>query len=276
MALSVREQQILSEIKQWEQQLFNYEPTDFGMTYDKWLGKSLQVIPDQIRKQFYAKLDSWLFHLHAFIQGSQAQIDARQRILEAARMFKVEINELADLNNLTIDQLIYLTNQQMAKQRLYSFTQGGLTATGGILLLGIDIPAMAIINLRAIQLIAMTYGYEVNTPYEMMTSLKVFHAATLPKRMQQKGWESLLEELDEGSEQFFYEGSEELTNDTWLEQPLKQVLKSLFILLFRRKLIQGVPVIGMVIGAGMNYQLTRNVTEFAHKYYQLKYLSRSN
>ena len=29
----------------------------------------------------------------------------------------------------------------------------------------------------------------------------------------------------------------------------------------------------MAIGAGTNYQLTRKVTEFAHNYYQLRYLN---
>ncbi len=44
------------------------------------------------------------------------------------------------------------------------------------------------------------------------------------------------------------------------------------IALFRKKLIQGIPLVSMAIGAGANYQLTRKVTEVAHKYYQLRYL----
>ena len=45
---------------------------------------------------------------------------------------------------------------------------------------------MAVINLRAVQLIAMTYGVEVNTPYEMMTALKVFNASIHPLRFQSR------------------------------------------------------------------------------------------
>ena len=84
--------------------------------------------------------------------------------------------------------------QQIARHRLYSFAQGGLAGTGGTLLLGTDIPAMAVINLRVVQLIAMTYGFEVNTPYEMMSSLRVFHTATLPARLQKEGWSILMNE----------------------------------------------------------------------------------
>ena len=46
---------------------------------------------------------------------------------------------------------------------------------------------MAVINLRVVQLIAMTYGVEVNTPFEMMTALKVFNASTYPHRLQSAG-----------------------------------------------------------------------------------------
>ena len=55
---------------------------------------------------------------------------------------------------------------------------------GGALSVASDLPAITFINLRLVQLIAMSYGYEVNTPKEMMISLKVFHAGTLPKRLQ--------------------------------------------------------------------------------------------
>ena len=103
-------------------------------------------------------------------------------------MYLIRILEkIEDLKKLDIDQLQYIAEQQIARHRLYSFAQGGLAGTGGTLLLGTDIPAMAVINLRVVQLIAMTYGFEVNTPYEMMSSLKVFHTATLPPAFTKRG-----------------------------------------------------------------------------------------
>ncbi len=273
MSLTAREKQVIEEIKTWEQKLYQYEPTDFEATYNKWLERAFELIPEEVRSEFFLKLDNMLFHLHAAIQGTQLQMDARQRIITSARTFYKDIEDVSDLKNLSIDQLIYLADHQIAKHRLYSVAQGGLTGTGGVLLLGSDLPAMTIINLRVVQLIAMTYGYEVNTPHEMMTSLKVFHAATLPNSIQHKAWKSLIDELDGTDEHFFfYEGSEELTDVTWMAHPLKQLMKAMLIIVFRRKIVQGVPLIGMAIGAGMNYQLTRKVTEFAHKYYQLRYL----
>ncbi|MEH7122802.1 EcsC family protein [Bacillus sp. JJ1532] len=272
MALTEREQKVWSEIQEWENKLYSYESNDFELTYEKYMEKSFHLLPENIQQQVFSALDNWMFHLHALIQGSQLQLDAKERILQAGRVFNVQIESVVDLQLLTIDQLQYIAEQQIARHRLYSFAQGGLAGTGSSLMLGADIPAMAVINLRVVQLIAMTYGIEVNTPYEMMSSLKVFHAATLPSRMQMRAWEELISELQNEQDFYFYEGKEEIADVSWMEQPVKQLLKGVAIYMFRNKFIQGIPLISMAIGAGINYQLTRKVTEFAHKYYQYRYL----
>lgn len=270
--LTERENKLLAEIKEWEQELYSYEPNDLILTYEKYLDRAFTLLPEQTQREFFSVLDTWLFHLHSLIQGSQLQHDAKERILAAGRVFSEDITQVEDLKQLSIDQLQYIAQQQIARHRLYSFTQGGLSGTGGPILLGTDIPAIAVINLRVVQLIAMTYGYQVNNPFEMMTSLKVFHSATLPARMQGQGWDQLMNELQSADDYYFYEGEDELTDPSWIEQPLKQILKALSILLFKNKTLQGIPFVSMAIGAGMNYQLTRRVTDFAHKYYQMRYL----
>ena len=272
MPLTDRETLVLNEIRSWENNLLNYESNDFQLLYEKYLERSFSLLPEKVQRQFFSVIDGWLFHLHSIIQGSQLQIDAKERILSSGRIFKKDIEKIADLRQLNIDQLQYIAEQQIARHRLYSFAQGGLSGTGGTLLLGADIPAMAVINLRVVQLIAMTYGFEVNTPFEMMTSLKVFHTATLPARLQKEGWSSLIAELEAREELYFYEGNEKITDITWLEQPVQQLFKAMVIMLFRKRAIQKIPLVSMAIGAGTNYQLTRKVTDFAHKYYQLRYL----
>ncbi|RSK28165.1 EcsC family protein [Bacillus sp. HMF5848] len=272
MSLTPYEKKRWQYIQSWEQRLGEYEPTDIERSFEKWLFSSFQQLPDELRNSTFAQMDNWLFHLHAYIQGSQWQHEAQERILSTARAIQSDITELEDLQSLSLEQLVVLADHNIAKHRLYSFIQGGLTGTGGVLLLGVDIPLMIALNLRAVQLVAMTYGHNVNTPFEMMTSLKVFHAAALPKRLKYEGWQNLRQGLETSTQRFFYEGTDELTNETWLEQPLKQLVKMIVVYSLRRKLIQGIPVIGMGIGATLNYQLTRKVTEYAHTYYQYRYI----
>ncbi|XJZ26483.1 EcsC family protein [Bacillota bacterium Lsc_1132] len=266
------EKKVLREIREWENQLLRYEPNDFQLTFEKYIDQSFLMLPEKIQEQFFSMVDSWLFHLHAIVQGSQLQAEAKERILSSARIFNPSIEKISDLKLLEINQLQYLAQQQIARHRIYSFAQGGLSGSGSGLLLGMDIPAMAVINLRVVQLIAFSYGFETNTPYEMMASLKIFHAATLPKRMQHAGWMELVEEFSAEKDSYFYEGREAVTDAKWMEQPLQQMLKALLIFLFRKKDVQGIPMISMAIGAGMNYQLTKKVTDFAHHFYLLRFL----
>lgn len=272
MTLTNREKLALQEIRDWEKNLYNYEANDFQLVYDKYIEQSFQLLPDHIREQISSSFDSWLFHLHAFIQGTDVQMDAKERILSSGRVFQHDIQTIEDMKALSLDQLQYIASQHIARHRIYSFAQGGVSGTGETLLLGADIPGMAVINIRSVQLIAMTYGTEVNIPYEMMTALKVFNASLLPQRLQRDAWQELVSNIKKTNDHYFYDGKEELANVAWMEQLMKQLLKGLAIVLFRKKIIQGIPMISMAIGAGANYKLTRKVTEFTHKYYQMRYL----
>lgn len=271
MPLTDREKKVLDELSQWESNLYGYEPNDFELAYDRYLDRSFSMLPEEVQERFFTLFDSGLFHLHSLIQGSQLQMDAKERILASGRVFQPDLETIQDLKELPIEQLEFIAGQQIARHRIYSLVQGGLSGSGGNLVLGSDMPAMAVINLRIVQLIAMTYGFEVNTPFEMMVALKVFHTATMPSRLQSSGWTELKNDLDQAEDYYFYQGSDDLTDVTWLEQPIKQIFKGMAIMLFRKKHLQGLPVISMAIGAGANYQLTRRVTEFAHKYYQMRY-----
>jgi hypothetical protein len=275
MTWTERDKKVREELAEWENKLLSYQPNDFELTYEKYIEKAFALLPEEIQTQFFTLLDDWLFHLNALIQGSQFQLEAKDRILSTGRIFEPSIESIPDLRNLEIDQLNYIVKQQVARHRFYSFAQGGLAGTGGTILLGADLPAMAVINLRAVQLIAMSYGFEVNTPFEMMTSLKVFHIATLPPRLQMSGWQELKAELSD-SDDYLFVGNEKLTDVSWIEQPIKQLFKAMAIVAFRRKFLQGIPLVSMAIGAGSNYYLTRKVTEFAQHYYQMRYLLQKN
>ena len=109
---SKREQAILDNIKEWEAQLVEQEATDFQKVFDKWLHATVAKLPEKKRKEFFTKADGWLFHLHAFIQSSQAQLDARNRILGTSRLFDESIEQLEDLKALSIDQLTYIAEHK--------------------------------------------------------------------------------------------------------------------------------------------------------------------
>ncbi|MFK2824669.1 EcsC family protein [Bacillus sp. B190/17] len=272
MAWTERDEVVWEEIMTWEQSLAEHEGNDFQYTYSKWLSTAMEAIPEEMLSAFFGQLDGALFHMHSLLQGSQFQNEARERILTSARVFREDVKVIADLKKLTIDQICYLNSQQSSRHRLYSLIQGGITGTGGAVPLGTDLAVMAALNLRAVQITAMTYGYDPQMPFEMMASLKVFHAASLPERLKIEGWQELLIELEERDHPYFYKETEQLTDLTWMEGPVKQLGKLLAITLFKNKKTANLPLISLAIGAGTNYRLTKSITEFAEKYYQYRWL----
>ncbi|MFC7373376.1 EcsC family protein [Fictibacillus iocasae] len=269
-----RDEQVWRDIQEWEHDYFTYEPTDFGRTYDKWLSSQLEKLPSEWGGTVSEWIDASLFHIHALIQNSQFQLDTRKRILSEARTFREDIYEIEDLQKCTIDQLIYMADQEIARNRLTSLAQGGLAGTGGLLLLGSDFPAAVTLGVRSVQSIALHYGFDIQKPAEMMRSLKVFHMATLPKKHQGEKWDELFHELSTTEDHpIFYAGNDEVADINWLSQPLKQGIKALAIVMLRKKLVQGIPLFGMALGAASNYQQSRRITEMAHRFYQKRFLS---
>jgi hypothetical protein len=270
MNISGQEEKLLSEIEDWEEGLFNYIPNDIEQIYSRWIESSFEDIDHDHKNDFFNKIDNYLFHLHAFIQNSRSIYELKQQYVRKGRIFDETIETIPDLKMLSIDQLMYINDQHIARQRMISLVQGGLTGYHPTFAT-LDLPSLIAINLRSVQTIAIGYGCDIQIPSEMMLSLKVFHAATLPKRLQGKAWSDLFEELKEHSGPvFFYEGNEDLTELATFEMPLKHLLKVFFLKRMRNK--QKIPILSSVIGAGLNYNFSKNITNFAQKFYQKRLL----
>ncbi|MCJ7839728.1 EcsC family protein [Lederbergia sp. NSJ-179] len=272
MNLSKREEHLWEELHEWRQAFFEYESTDLENTYDQWLDKAFSLLPENVQDQFLLKIDDWLFQLNSLLRGTKLQKEAAESILGVAKSMDEQVQSISDMRNMPVDQLTFLAEQQASKHRLYSLFQGGMTGSGQTLAISSDFVAMLVINLRAVQLIAMSFGYEVQSPKGLLETLKVYHVATMPERMKMFGWEDLMEDLQKNDQQFYYDTPARITELIWIDEPLKQLIKTAIILLFSKRKISGIPIFSVMIGAGVNYQTTRKVTRFALKYYQYKHL----
>jgi len=271
MSWTDNEQKVWEDIERWIHSFQTYEENDFQNLYGKWVDKAVSAIPESLTEPFFEKMDTWLFHLHSLLQGMQIQEEARERIIKSAKAFDASIFNIEDMKNLSIDQLSYIADQHVSRHKIYSLLQGGMTATGQPIFLSSDFLALVLINLRSVQLTASTYGYDVRKPFEMMTALKVFHAASLPNRLKGIGWDDLTNDLEEHHSYYFYEGMEKIMDYRWLEEPFKQLLKVFFISLFNKKASKS-SFVSLAMGAGINYQFSRKVNQFAEKYYQYRFL----
>ncbi|WP_411953650.1 EcsC family protein [Alkalibacillus sp. S2W] len=268
------EERVLVDLSRWEDELASYVSNDFEKMYEMWVQDQFQKLPKHVQQRFFNSVDQWLIYTYTFLQGTQMQQDAYDRLLQIGRTYDETINTIEDLSQLSIEKQTYLANQHVAKNRLYSFVQGGMAGSGGWFLLGVDVPLMVGLNLRTIQLIGTSFGYNMHNPIEMLLALKVFHAGALPKRLRYEAWQELKENVNEYDS--FMGEHEELTNPTWAEQPLKSIFKTLAIVLSRRKMIQGLPIVSVGIGAAVNYKTAKDVSEFATRFYQYRSIQSSN
>ena len=273
MTLTRREETLLEELHTWRQTFLEYEATDLENSYDKWVDQAFSLLPESLQIQFFERLDDWLFQLNSLLRGTKLQNEASERILNTARSMNEEVESISDMRNkMSVAQLTFIAEQQASRHRIYSLVQGGMVGSGQPLFISSDFLAMLVINLRAVQLTAMSFGYDVQSPAGLLETLKVFNVATMPERMKMFGWEDLMEDLQKNDEDFYFDIHERITDPSWVDEPLKELLKISLIMLFSRKTISGIPLISVAIGAGMNYRTTRKVTHFAIKYYQYKHL----
>ncbi|WP_332634424.1 EcsC family protein [Halalkalibacter flavus] len=263
----------LHEINEWEEAFFSYEATDFKTTYSRWTEQVFDQLSEKTKERWLTAMDTCLLHLQAWLHHSRSYEEAKRRVISHARTFDPTISTIDDLQSLPLEQLDYLADQLMAKQRLLALGQGGLTGMGGAFLLLSDLPALAVIQLRSLQHLALVYGYDVRRPVELMNMLKLFYVATIPKSYQANEWDKLLSEVEnQERDHVFYSGDDAIMQDAIFEQLTKQLVKSFVITMLKKKLIQGVPLVGMAVGAGLNYRFSQQVIDVGQHFYQKRRL----
>lgn len=273
MKWTEQDERFWNELLKWEQTLKEFKERSIDhASYSRWIQQSFALLPKEVQDRFLTTCSSFLFYMHSFLQNSSFQLEAREQIIQSGRLFDHTITKLNDMKHLSLDQLHYLCDQHASKHRLYSFIQGGITGTGKPLAVVSDSLVLAVIQMRVIQLIAMTYGYDVQKPSEMMASLKLFRLSTLPKRFLYDGWQELIADTERETEIYFYEGNEEIVQPIYVEEVLKQLGKLCLILSVRQKKSTSLPLISMTIGGMINFRMTKRVTDLATKYYQFRYL----
>jgi hypothetical protein len=262
-----------NEIKEWEDAFFISDSTDIISAYSRLMERAFDQLGQKRKQKCLAMMDTCLLHLQAWLQHTRSYEETKRRVISHARIFDPNIGTIDDLQSLPLEQLDYLAEQLMAKQRLLALGQGGLTGMGGAFLLLSDLPALAVIQLRSLQHLALVYGYDVRRPIELMNMLKLFHVATIPKSYQAEEWDKLIREVeDQDRDYIFYQGDDSIVGDSIFEQLIQQLVKSFVITMLRKKVIQGVPLFGMAVGAGMNYRFSQQVIDIGQHFYQKRRL----
>ncbi|MDF2945447.1 MAG: transporter substrate-binding protein [Bacillales bacterium] len=270
MELSQSDINLYYSILNWEEDLLRYEQTEFEALYEKIMVKIINLLPEKYDEKIFNIIDEFIFQIHATIQNSEYDKEFREDVLKTAIHFNPSIEKISELKKLPVNTLIYLDNIFSNRLRTMAQIQGGSLGLGRKVLEVSDLPLMLLINLRNVQQIATVYGNDINAPTELMLSLKVFHAATLPKRARKLEWVKLFKEVKTIDENlYFFDGDDCLTDITWLQQPLTQIIKLLIVGKIRQV---DFPFISVLAGSYFNSKLFKQVNDFSRKFYQKRLL----
>jgi hypothetical protein len=272
---NIREQQLLDEIEEWQKSYLYRDEALQDINYEQWITKLMNQVSPDLRDQYIEKVDTILFHLSTFLQSSNFLLESRSRIIQEAKALNGEIEQIADLRTCSIDQLIHLSNHQVAKHRLLSLVQGGMSGSGSHLLTGIDVPASVLLQLYSVQRVAMCYGYDTSEPYELLVALKVFNLTTLSRSSKQENWKELEVEVFGGKRfhPYFFESNENFLKLKWDQFVFKQLSKVLLLYYVKKKFKRKLPILGILFGGLSNYRMTREITEVANNFYRKRNLN---
>ncbi|WP_304502747.1 EcsC family protein [Caldalkalibacillus mannanilyticus] len=135
-----------------------------------------------------------------------------------------------------------------------------------------DLPALLAINMKMIQSIAGSYGYSLTSPTEQILSLQVLNAASLSKKLHADVMHWLEENHLDEAEAFLSHRQGTIIQPEWLETLAKQWIKSLVLYGMKKTTKHSFSILGIALGANLNYQFTKNVAQFSSQFYRQRYL----
>lgn len=215
---------------------------------DKWTPKIIQE-----------KIGSLLDELGSYIQtGGQYLSNEKSVFNFIEKKTGWNIRQFSDLQDVPVE-VMKQASLELAKQRKKVATiQGASTGVGGIFTLAIDIPALLTISLKTLQEIAIIHGYDPKDKRERVFILKCLQFSSADV----VGKQAILNELSDFNRE---NKSREVISQI---QGWREVTVTYTESIGRKKLLQMVPVAGIIFGAYANRSMVSDLSETATMLYQ--------
>lgn len=237
----------LKEIEDWEKDqkgLFIWEK--IGRIPFKVLDK---ITPSFIQKKIGLLLDE----IGSYIQNGGKYLTNEKTVLNIVQKLnpQLEIRTIEDLACIPIETM-KLAGEDLKKNRSKLATlQGASTGIGGIFTLAVDIPVLLGLSLKTLQEIAMIHGYNPNEKNERIFIVKCLQFASADI----VGKEAILNEL---SSTYNQRESKEMVSQL---QGWREVVYTYRDQFGWKKLLQMVPIAGMIFGAFTNRSMIQDIAD---------------
>jgi hypothetical protein len=159
--------------------------------------------------------------------------------------------------------------------------EGGGLGVGGFILLAIDIPTLITLSLRTIHKIGLCYGYEATTEDDKNFILGILSVAGANSVQEKIGALAMLRSIEvmlakvgwqEMAKLAAEKGAKRILSKEAIILAVRNLAKQLGINITKRKALNAIPVVGALIGAGVNGWYIKDVAWAARHAFQERWL----
>ncbi len=267
MRLTPYEKEVQREIEKWESgdtsvfvKAINWAMQPMDWVVNRVVSPEIEDKADEAINQFLSVLNDasgWTF-------------DSTDIISDAIEQ-GLDVEELSDLWDQPLETLDEMARKRLDDHAILAAIEGGGTGLGGIVFIAADIPLLLGINLRMIQQIAASYGFELSGPDFRPLVLSVFNVASSGSRQARA---DSIREISVAAAAFAndldYKGR---VRGSFREQN-RHLPREIAKNIIGRKLAQAIPIAGAAVGAGINYWFTTEATKTAFMLCRALFLER--
>lgn len=249
-------EQLLSELALIEK----WEKDQKGL----WFWEKLTRLPFKMLDRFtpkfiQEKVGLLLDELGSFIQTGGKYLSSEKSVFDFfERKTGRKVYQLADLQEVPVEEMKKVSLELGEQRKKAATIQGASTGIGGIFTLAIDIPAVLALSLKTLQDIAIIHGFDPRDKKERVFIIKCLQFSSADV----VGKQAILNELgDYHNENRSREVISQLQG--WREVTLAYTESFGW-----KKLLQMVPVAGIVFGAFANRSMVSDLAETGTMLYQ--------
>ncbi|MDR4887266.1 EcsC family protein [Fredinandcohnia sp. QZ13] len=244
----------LTKIEAWEK-------SQSGLWFWERIGRIPFKILDKLTPKFiHEKIGLLLDEIGSYIQTGGKYLIQEKAILNLVeKKANSQVESISDIEKLPLQAMIEASQEHAEKWTKVATLQGATTGIGGIFTLAVDIPALLGMSLKTLQEIAIIHGYDPNEKNERIFIIKCLQFSSADV----VGKQAILKELST-----FYHGRSSSNEMMSQLQGWREVVYTYRDQFGWKKLLQMIPIAGIIFGAISNRSMIQDLTETGNMLYR--------
>lgn len=244
----------LSKIEAWEK-------SQSGLWFWERIGRIPFKILDKLTPKFiHEKIGLLLDEIGSYIQtGGKYLVQEKAIFKLVEKKSNTPIESISDIKQIPLHSMIEASHEHAEKWAKVATVQGATTGIGGIFTLAVDIPALLGMSLKTLQEIAIIHGFDPKEKDERIFIIKCLQFSSADV----VGKQAILKELST-----FYQGRNSSTEMMSQLQGWREVVYTYRDQFGWKKLLQMIPIAGMIFGAISNRSMIHDLTETGNMLYR--------